>query len=244
MALCAGAGQFQIALENGAGLGDAFKSGLFAAASAGIADGIGTLAQKGAISIFEQAVLHGVSQGGLSVAQGGKFGSAFLSGSFASLAGSALPKNIDIVSGTAVSAIVGGTASVIGGGKFANGAVTGAFVYAFNEAAGEWARNERRGISTETSVNGRTGAHRYKITGIICRQSTPGCDQILADRVYTDVNANDVPFTSNDLGNGQRNLIPWLPRPLGNQPIEHFENVGLRTSLNVALDGHNFFQVQ
>lgn len=35
----------------------------------------------------------------------------------------------------ATAAIVGGTASVIGGGKFANGAATGAFVYAFNQAA-------------------------------------------------------------------------------------------------------------
>lgn len=43
------------------------------------------------------------------------------------------------------SALVGGTASVLSGGKFANGAVTGAFVYAFNHLA-----SSRREATTTT----------------------------------------------------------------------------------------------
>jgi hypothetical protein len=42
----------------------------------------------------------------------------------------------DFIGGTAASGIIGGLASVAGGGKFENGAVTGAFGYMFNAAAG------------------------------------------------------------------------------------------------------------
>jgi hypothetical protein len=38
----------------------------------------------------------------------------------------------DMVGGTIVSAVIGGTASVLGGGKFENGATTAAFGYLFN----------------------------------------------------------------------------------------------------------------
>ena len=38
---------------------------------------------------------------------------------------------------TAIAAVIGGTAEALGGGKFANGAVTGAFVMAFNHLHGE-----------------------------------------------------------------------------------------------------------
>ena len=82
-------------------------------------------------------MLHGV-------AQGGKFGPAFLSASFSAIASHSIgvggtkktagPSFAQHLGRGATAAIVGGTASVIGGGKFANGAVTGAFVYAFNHA--------------------------------------------------------------------------------------------------------------
>jgi len=47
----------------------------------------------------------------------------------------------------ATAAIVGGTASVIGGGKFANGAATGAFVYAFNQAASTFETIKNTGVA-------------------------------------------------------------------------------------------------
>ena len=91
-------------------------------------------------------MLHGVAQGGLSVAQGGKFGAAFLSASFSAIASHSIgvggtkktagPSFAQHLGRGATAAIVGGTASVIGGGKFANGAVTAAFVYAFNARGG------------------------------------------------------------------------------------------------------------
>lgn len=126
------AAEVGVSLEQGATIGQALKSGAFTAASAYIAGSIG--ADK-SLNLYEKAVLHGVSQGGLSVAQGGSFKEAFLSASFSKiLAGNLLPANINPVVGTVVAAAIGGTASVIGGGKFANGATTAAFVYAFNAA--------------------------------------------------------------------------------------------------------------
>ena len=57
----------------------------------------------------------------------------------------------------ATAAIVGGTASVIGGGKFANGAVTAAFVYAFNARGG--VRRGGRGQSLSPGRAAREAAN-------------------------------------------------------------------------------------
>ena len=68
-------------------------------------------------------------------AQGGKFEHGFLSGFVSSLGGSYLHANGANMTGAekiALSAAIGGTAEALGGGKFANGAVTGAYVMAWN----------------------------------------------------------------------------------------------------------------
>ncbi|OAD23350.1 hypothetical protein THIOM_000821 [Candidatus Thiomargarita nelsonii] len=70
-------------------------------------------------------IAHGVVQGGLSAAQGGKFEHGFLAGSFGKIGGKY---------GFWGSVIAGGTAAELGGGKFANGALSAAFVYRFNDA--------------------------------------------------------------------------------------------------------------
>ena len=59
---------------------------------------------------------------------------------------------------TAIAAVIGGTAEALGGGKFANGAVTGAFVEAYNHLHGEMAKNaqltasEYEGLSEDEKV--------------------------------------------------------------------------------------------
>ena len=95
-------------------------------------------------------------------------------------------------------------------------------------------------ITTTTNVDETTGAHRYTISGAIC-QAGPGCDNAYADQVFGHVNANDVPFSDNDLGTGPKNLIAGVRRPFGNQPIFHSENIDQRTSTNVTIEGHNFY---
>ncbi|MCK9271842.1 MAG: hypothetical protein WC271_16040 [Bacteroidales bacterium] len=103
-------------------------------------------ASKGIGSVFKheigsllnelgRASAHGIFNGTMRIAQGGKFEHGFLSGFVSSLGGSAMIKygaNMDIGSKIALSAALGGTAEVLGGGKFANGAVTGAYVMMFN----------------------------------------------------------------------------------------------------------------
>ena len=75
---------------------------------------------------------HGVSQGAITVAQGGKFQHGFFSAAF-SVGAEVYTGKINSNAGkVAASSVVGGTASVLGGGKFANGAVTGAYVMMFN----------------------------------------------------------------------------------------------------------------
>lgn len=117
------------------------RGALFSALSAGFAGGVGALMQElgsFAGAWFVQAALHGLVQGTLAAAQGGRWRAGFAAGFFGSAAGGFNPGRFG-GAGTAAmvlrvlkAAVVGGTAARLGGGKFANGAVTGAFVQAFN----------------------------------------------------------------------------------------------------------------
>ena len=84
---------------------------------------------------MRRALAHGTFNGAMRMAQGGKFHHGFLSGFVSSLGGSYMDKNrgdMTVIEKIAISAAIGGTAEALGGGKFANGAVTGAYVMAFN----------------------------------------------------------------------------------------------------------------
>jgi hypothetical protein len=72
----------------------------------------------------------------------------------------------------------------------------------------------------------------YSIRGTICSQSSSSCNAGLADQVWGAVNRNDVPFSSNDLGSGNKDLL------FGFAPIRHTEFDALRTSVNITRDGH------
>ncbi|HHS93606.1 MAG TPA: hypothetical protein ENK82_09695 [Campylobacterales bacterium] len=83
-----------------------------------------------------KSMMHGLTRGVISMAQGGTFKSGFASG-FTSSAFSVGTKGYGgFVGRTAIMSVVGGTASKLGGGKFSNGAVSGAFVHMFNSEAG------------------------------------------------------------------------------------------------------------
>jgi RHS repeat-associated protein len=117
------------------GLQGALFSVASMAAAAGVGDmfghAVGTLGNE-----LARAAVHGLIQGALSAAQGGKFGAAFLAAGVTSGYGSSgLGQIGNRVTRVISAAVLGGTVSKIGGGKFANGAVTGAFVQAFGRAA-------------------------------------------------------------------------------------------------------------
>ena len=106
----------------------------------------------------ERVIGHGVVGGVASVAQGGKFGSGFLSSAFTKVVSNPIKQFANGFSagseliGAAGAAIVGGTASVLGGGKFANGAQTAAIQYLFNH------------VSEDRSCSGRPCINRPKAT--------------------------------------------------------------------------------
>jgi RHS repeat-associated protein len=130
---------FTGALLAGGSCGDALRAGLYGGLSAGAAYGVGSAFNSPALARYSafKPIVHGLTQGGIRSAQGGKFAHGFLSGTFASqfseTADSAERAAGTLWAGRAVAAIVGGTAEAIGGGKFGNGAVTGAFVRMFND---------------------------------------------------------------------------------------------------------------
>ena len=87
------------------------------------------------------------------------------------------------------------------------------------------------GVTVETSVDG--DSHRYVIRARICNRSAV-CNEAWADRVYGFVNRNDVPFSWDDLGTGRKNIL------FRTQPIDHAEDLSLRRSVNLAVEGHRF----
>ncbi|CAA6816961.1 MAG: Unknown protein [uncultured Sulfurovum sp.] len=138
-------------LLSGANLVDSVGMGaegaLYGGLSAGVANGIGTLATSWGRA---KALLHGITRAAISKAQGGKWSAGFWSG-FASSALAPTIASAETFSGkVTISAIVGGTASELGGGKFANGAVTGAFVFMYNDMA--HARQKALHLSTDKLI--------------------------------------------------------------------------------------------
>jgi RHS repeat-associated protein len=124
------------------------NAGLLGMMSAGIANQVGALADASKLNDFSRAALHGVTQGAIARAGGGRFGDGAL-GAFSGSILSFIPEAAAGPYGTGgeaarigrmvAAAVVGGTASKIGGGKFANGAWSAAFVSRFNhDAAGEY----------------------------------------------------------------------------------------------------------
>jgi len=119
---------------------DLAKVGFVSAWTAGAFTAVGTAFPTG----IENVVAHGFVGALSTAAQGGEFGAGFLSGAL----GAAVPLPSNPVAATLVSALVGGAAAELGGGKFANGAVTGAFAYAFGSLAQRGSSTTDPGAST------------------------------------------------------------------------------------------------
>ncbi len=94
-------------------------------------------------------------------------------------------------------------------------------------------------MTKTSSVDGETGAHEYRIRGLICSTSSSLCNTEYADSVYGHVNQNDIPFTDDDLRAGPHLLKP-VPFLKGD-PITHTQNLTTRTSVNIAEQGHRFY---
>lgn len=129
-------------------LGQFMKTNLFAAASAVVTYGIGTVFTSSAGTafaqeigklgtIFVQSTVHALAQGFISLVQGQGFGSAFVSGFLGSVGASAFTtfagNFASSATGTVLSgAVLGGVGSELTGGNFWQGALIGGFVAGFN----------------------------------------------------------------------------------------------------------------
>ena len=101
------------------------------------------------------------------------------------------------------------------------------YLRAFVSAARAW--TIWKNTSVEMSVDGDN--HHYRISGRVCRGSTPGCDARLAKEVFDDVNDNDIPFTFDDETTGPRNLLLVFP-------IRHDVSENELKTINKTLPGH------
>ena len=80
--------------------------------------------------------------------------------SISSLGGSAMQSygtSMSTADKIVLSSVIGGTAEALGGGKFANGAVTGAFVMAFNHLMHEWHPSRKAAAASAQSKTTETG---------------------------------------------------------------------------------------
>ena len=133
------------------GIEGALNGAVFGAFSAGIAHGVGTVAQNAIVGQLgntaveltlvelSRATAHGVTQGGIAELQGGSFSDAFVGAFTASMVGHVVLGGSSVLSaGTSnftkfvIATAASGTVSELTGGKFANGAWTAAFVHLFN----------------------------------------------------------------------------------------------------------------
>lgn len=134
-------------LLSGGNIGQALMAGLkggaIGAVSGGLTYGVGDVwghQTTNAFKVAGKVVTHGVVQGGVTVAQGGKFLNGFYSG-VAATGGEHLSFKSQPYADVAVNAAISGTVSSLTGGSFANGAISGAYITMFNKFAANVSQN-------------------------------------------------------------------------------------------------------
>ena len=141
-------------------IGATLKAGAIAYVQMGFANAIGANFDTSRVFSTSSAMAvgaHGLLGGGVSLAQGGKFGHGFAAGAFGKAASIGMAGSnaygvlridgedfVALVSRTSISAAIGGTASNLSGGNFANGAVTAAMQHLFNAERRRGPRNQYR----------------------------------------------------------------------------------------------------
>jgi hypothetical protein len=118
----------------------AFSGAAFAGVGSAFTPSVGQ--ELTTTSEIEWAAAHGVVGGAKSLAEGGNFWTGFIAGA-ATKATSFGGSFGNYAADTSRAAVVGGTVAVLTGDKFENGAITGAFSYAFNDGLHGLADNSK-----------------------------------------------------------------------------------------------------
>jgi RHS repeat-associated protein len=93
------------------------------------------IANNGISNVLAKGAIRGLAGGISSVLSGGKFGHGFAAAGVTSMAGGKIDAAFkDTGARVVAAAVLGGTVSQVTGGKFANGAMTAAFMKAYNDA--------------------------------------------------------------------------------------------------------------
>lgn len=145
------------ALVTGQGLSDSLMIGLRAAPYEALRVFTkGLVGDFGALDALKDAqwavtAAHGLTGGGLSVIQGGKFSSGFAAELFTSIS-----ERAGLVTSRLSAAVVGGTASSLAGGKFEDGAIAGAYQYMYNyeQHGGRSVKNRLASLGEATAALG------------------------------------------------------------------------------------------
>jgi hypothetical protein len=206
---------------NSANLGEGVKQGVISGITAAAVNEIAHGGANGTseFSDLEQLALQGLVGGISTELRGGKFQDGFVSAFISKgLEITEVLKGMPIEQQGAITMLAGGLASKAGGGSFEDGAMSAGFVFLYN-------------YMFESSVTKEK--HYYRIQGTICKTSTAGCNDALANKVFANVNKNDVPFTNNDRA-GRHNLLGGIA------PIKHTKQVSERLSVNEAIKWHPF----
>lgn len=125
--------------------GGSFEDILLGAVKGAVIGGISGAAFYGVGSYFtaqpvsatteiESIAAHGVVGGAKEAVEGGNFWKGFVATAATKATSIFGPRFDGLAANTARAAVVGGTVAQISGGKFANGAILGAFSYAYNDA--------------------------------------------------------------------------------------------------------------
>jgi hypothetical protein len=207
------------------------KAGMVGMMSAGLASKVGGFADAQGLGNFGRSALHGITQGAIAAAGGGRFGDGAL-GAFSGSLLSFIPEAVagpygrkdGQIGRMVAAAAVGGTASKLGGGKFANGAWSAAFVSRFNHDSGfgrEPMKNPFRAMWEGFQMRfGGIESDMASVPGL--RDDMAGAGQAITQSVDAAQNASLVVGTC-----GGKGYVGCLEGSLGFHGIDFFFGKGL-----------------
>lgn len=145
----------------------AIIGGISAAAFYGVGSAFSASEATSTTTQVETMAAHGVVGGAKSAAEGGDFWKGFVATAATKASSLYGPDFNSMASNVSRAAVVGGTVAQLTGGKFANGAVTGAFSYAFNDFSHKQYLNERY-------VNTSFDSGTFRVKGLTVGNLTNG----------------------------------------------------------------------
>jgi RHS repeat-associated protein len=168
--------------------------GIISGVNYGIGNMLFGLKYEGA-DLFVRSAVHGIASGLLSVAQGGKFGPAFLGSALSEYSTPWIDTQPEVFPATVATGLIGGSSSLLSGGNFAQGFMLSAFTYQFNDLLHrrEFAENAADLLETSSqTLNTLAAARRAQIE---LNKLRPQIEQMFAKHIGVMVALNTLEST-------------------------------------------------